>query len=87
MDEVFRLALTRARVMDGENARAGIETPLTTVEALQAAQDAWEPYRDAACAAEAMLAAGDPAQRTVGAICLLRLTQARIADLQRFGME
>lgn len=87
LGEVYRLALVAAKVLDRENARAGIEMPISTEDALRAAQKAWVPYRDAACSAEAMLAAGGTAAPLLGTLCLERLTRRRIEDLQRFGSE
>jgi uncharacterized protein YecT (DUF1311 family) len=81
----YGLAMTQARVMDEANALAGLETPMTTEEALRDAQRKWIAFRDAACSAEAMLAAGGTAQPMIGTLCMERLTRTRTEDLRLFG--
>lgn len=53
-------------------------------EPLRAAQRAWIPYRDLACAAEADLYQGGSIAPMIRAACLERLTRARTADLKPF---
>lgn len=52
---------------------------------LKEAQRAWIAFRDQACAAESMLAAGGSMQPTLQYSCLERLTRNRTEDLRYFG--
>ncbi len=85
LNQVYRLALTRAKVMDETMALNDVEGPMTTEDALRQAQRNWIAFRDSACAAEAMLAAGGTAQPMLGTLCLERLTRQRTEDLMIFG--
>ena len=82
---VYGLALTRAQVLDEEAALLRRDVPLTVEDGLRQAQRDWIAYRDAACAAEALLVRGSTAQPMVGTLCLARLTERRTDDLRRFA--
>ncbi|WP_417259162.1 lysozyme inhibitor LprI family protein [Celeribacter sp.] len=56
-------------------------------QALQAAQRAWGPYRDAACEAEAVLYEGKPLQPLIRNSCMEHLTRQRTADMHGFYQE
>ncbi|WP_298433041.1 lysozyme inhibitor LprI family protein [uncultured Jannaschia sp.] len=82
MDETYRLALVQAQVLDEA---AAAPEGVTAEDALRASQEVFLTYRDAACAAEALLVAGTRAEDLAGPLCLTRLTERRIADLTVYG--
>lgn len=83
----YRLALTEAKVFDENAARDGRSTPVTMEEVLRQAQRDWIPFRDNACAAEAMLVQGGSMQPMIGTLCLERLTRRRLEDLMVFFQD
>ena len=87
MDETFRLALTRAQAFDEETAAEGIEVALGVEEGLRAAQEAWAPYRDAACDAEAATLRGGTAAPAAGTVCRARMALERTEALRAFAPD
>ena len=58
-----------------------------TAKALRAAQRAWVPFRDAACAAEGYQMHGGTGEQMAIYLCLSRLTRARTDDLRGISAE
>lgn len=74
----YKLARAQARALDTD-----LGPDLAGAEAqLQAAQRAWIPYRDAACAAEGYQMRGGSGEAMLIYLCLERLTRARTEDLR-----
>ena len=84
-DEDLNLAYGLARDMARQIDRDGPAGQASTLTLLRDAQRAWIKYRDLACSAESMLAAGGTMQPTLRFGCLERMTRARAEDLRFFG--
>lgn len=77
----YGLARDMARQIDSDSP-AGQDSAVTL---LRDAQRAWISYRDLACSAESMLAAGGSMQPALRFGCLERMTRTRTEDLRYFG--
>jgi len=77
----YGLAREMARQIDSDNATG----QASAVTLWRDAQRAWISYRDLACSAESLLAAGGSMQPALRFGCLERMTRARTEDLRYFG--
>ena len=84
-DEDLNLAYGMARDMARQIDMDAPQGQASSVTLLRDAQRAWIQYRDLACSAESMLAAGGSMQPMLQLSCLERLTRARTEDLRHFG--
>ncbi|WP_406648412.1 lysozyme inhibitor LprI family protein [Aliisedimentitalea scapharcae] len=84
-DEDLNLAYGLARDMAKQIDTYAPSGQVSSVTLLRDAQRAWITYRDLACSAETMLAAGGSMQPLLHFGCLERLTRARTEDLRSFG--
>ena len=84
-DEDLNLAYGMARDMARQIDLNAPQGQSSSVTLLRDAQRAWIQYRDLACSAESMLAAGGSMQPALQLSCLERLTRARTEDLRYFG--
>jgi uncharacterized protein YecT (DUF1311 family) len=84
-DEDLNLAYGLARDTAQQIDANGTPGQASSVTLLRDAQRAWIRYRDLACSAESMLAAGGSMQPALRFGCLERLSRARTEDLRYFG--
>ena len=85
LNQVYRLAIARAKVFDEEVAVLDQTGPITLEVALRQSQRDWIAFRDSACEAEAVIFRGGTGAPVVGTICLARRTVERTEELRTFA--
>ena len=87
LDLAYGLAATGAEVLDETRFLQGEAEDLRAAELVESSQAEWLDYRDAHCAAEALLVPEGLEREAVLQLCLARLNEARAAQLAVFGAE
>lgn len=82
LNEVYRLAITRAKVFDLDAAPDGTAGPLTLEAALRQAQRDWIAFRDSHCDALAVTYGGGTGGPPAGTLCRAEATQRRAQALR-----
>ncbi|SDZ31714.1 Uncharacterized conserved protein YecT, DUF1311 family [Jannaschia faecimaris] len=82
LNEVYRLAITRAKAFDVDAAVEGQAGPLTLEEALRRAQRDWIVFRESDCDALAVTFGGGTGAMAAGTLCRAEKTLARAQALR-----
>lgn len=87
LNEVYRLALTRAKVFDEEAHATGVDLPMDLEEALRQAQRDWLAFRDSDCDAFALTYRGGTGAPTAGTVCRTERTLTRTEELRALAAD
>jgi len=86
MELAYRLALTRAEVLDGDwELRGGAPGGLILRDTIETSQAAWETHSEAHCAAFSLSEAEEGQIGIALALCLERQARLRESELRLFG--